>query len=424
MANNSEDIRILNRLDWYRLASPRGDNDVPVYNWYLYKHGYSRGLVFNLIDEMSIKPRMKVLDVFCGAGTTLLACQEKGIYSLGVDIVPFASFLSNSRLDNYQYNKVLKYIEYFKENGIGTVDYPGTDIVTIEKAFSKKMLNYLYSLKEKITKVEEEKYRNLLLLAFFSILEESSTTSKSGGFLRLVKRRTGPELSRKLFISRLESFAKDIRNTRPNKKLGKAIVGDSRYFNTKMLFDAVITSPPYPNRHDYTRIYLLELALGFINEDDKIKELRYKTIRSHVEAKPPYEIDREYVPSRYLKSLVGKIKDRKPNNDMIEDMLYGYFEDMYMTLKNIKRFLKKGAKVAFVVSNVRYCGINVPVDKLLARTGEAAGLSIEKIIVMRYRGNTPQQIIKYKRKPSRESVVIWKYRGKNSGDGKNLWRRR
>jgi hypothetical protein len=304
---------------------------------------------------------------------------------------------------------VLKYIQYFKENGIGIVDYPGTDIVTIEKAFNKKMLNYLYFLKQEISKVEEEKYRNLLLLAFFSILEESSTTSKSGGFLRLVKRRTGPKLSRKLFISRLESFAKDIRNAKPNKKLGKAIVGDSRYFNTKMLFDAVITSPPYPNRHDYTRIYLLELALGFINEDDKIKELRYKTIRSHVEAKPPNEIDGEYVPSKYLKSLVGKIRNRKPNNDMIEDMLYGYFEDMYMTLKNIRRFLKKGAKVAFVVSNVRYCGINVPVDKLLARAGEAAGLSTEKIIVMRYRGNTPQQIIKYKRKPSRESVVIWKY---------------
>jgi hypothetical protein len=303
----------------------------------------------------------------------------------------------------------MKYIKYFKKNEIKIVGYPGTDIVTIEKAFNKKMLNYLYSLKEEINKVEEERYKNLFLLAFFSILEESSMTSKSGGFLRLVERRTNPELSQKLFISRLESFAKDIKNAKPNKKLAKAIVRDSRYFNTKMLFDAVITSPPYPNRHDYTRIYLLELAFGFINEDDKIKKLRYKTIRSHVEAKSPYKIDRRYTPSRYLKSLVGKIKKRKPNNNMIEDMLYGYFEDMYMTLKNLKRFLKKGARVAFVVSNVRYCGINVPVDKLLARTGETAGLSIEKIIVMRYRGNTPQQIIKYNRKPSRESVVIWKY---------------
>jgi DNA modification methylase len=409
MANNSKHLRIVNRLNWYRLASPRSDNDLSIYNWYPYKHGYARGLVSNLIDEMSIEPGMKVLDAFCGGGTTLLACQEKGIQSLGVDIVPFAVFLSNTKVDNYNYKKVMKYIEYFKENGIEIVDYPGTDIVTIEKAFNKKMLNYLYSLKKEIDKVEEEKYKNLLLLAFFSILEESSKTSKSGGFLRLVERKTNPKLSQELFMSRLESFAKDIKNAKRNIKLAEARVGDSRYFNTKMLFDAVITSPPYPNRHDYTRIYLLELAFGFINEDDKIKELRYKTIRSHVEAKSPYKIERTYTPSKYLKSLVGKIKKRKPNNNMIEDMLYGYFEDMYMTLKNIKRLLKKGARVAFVVSNVRYCGINVPVDKLLARTGEAAGLSTEKIIVMRYRGNTPQQIVKYKRKPSRESIVIWKY---------------
>jgi DNA modification methylase len=409
MSNNSKDLRIVNRLNWYRLASPSSDNDLPVYNWYPYKHGYARGLVSNLIDEMSIKPGMKVLDVFSGGGTTLLTCQEKGIQSLGVDITPFAVFLCNAKLENYNYKKVLKYIEYFKKNGTEIVNYPGTDIVTIEKAFNKKMLNYLYSLKKEIDKVGEEKYKNLLLLAFFSILEESSKTSKSGGFLRLVERKTNPKLSQELFMSRLESFAKDIKNAKRNIKLAEARVGDSRYFTTKMLFDAVITSPPYPNRHDYTRIYLLELAFGFINEDDKMKELRYKTIRSHVEAKSPDKIDRTYTPSKYLKSLVGKIKKRKPNNNMIEGMLYGYFEDMYMTLKNIKRLLKKGARVAFVVSNVRYCGINIPVDRLLARTGETAGLSTEKIIVMRYRGNTPQQIIKYKRKPSRESVVIWKY---------------
>jgi len=409
MNNVSRHLRIVNKLNWNRLASPSSDNDLPIYNWYAYKHGYGRGLVSNLIDEMSIEPGMRVLDPFCGGGTTLLACQEKGIRSLGVDITPFSVFLCNTKLEDYDYVKVLKYVEYFKKNGTEIVHYPGTDIVTIGKAFDKKMLDYLYSLKKKIDKVEDEKYKNLLLLAFFSILEESSKTSKSGGFLRLVKRQTDPKLSQALFISRLESFAKDIKNVKRNMKLAKARIGDSRYFDTKMLFDAVITSPPYPNRHDYTRIYLLELAFGFINEDEKIRELRYKTIRSHVEAKSPYKIDRGYAPLKYLKSLVGKIKRGKPNNKMIEDMLYGYFEDMYITLKNIKRFLKKGARVAFVVSNVRYCGINVPVDKLLARTGEAAGLSVEKIIVMRYRGNTPQQMSKYKRKPSRESVVIWKY---------------
>ena len=49
-------------------------------------------------------------------------------------------------------------------------------------------------------------------------------------------------------------------------------------------FDAVVTSPPYANRYDYTRTYALELAyLGYNSES--LKKLRQTLLSATVENK-------------------------------------------------------------------------------------------------------------------------------------------
>lgn len=47
-------------------------------------------------------------------------------------------------------------------------------------------------------------------------------------------------------------------------------------------YDAVVTSPPYCNRYDYTRTYALELALLGIGEDE-ISKLRQEMLSCTVE---------------------------------------------------------------------------------------------------------------------------------------------
>ena len=66
-----------------------------------------------------------------------------------------------------------------------------------------------------------------------------------------------------------------------------------------------------------------------------------------------------------------------------------------------------GAKVALVVTNVRFEGELLPVDLVLSEIAEAAGFRVEEIIVARYKGNSSQQMGKYGRVPVRESVVVW-----------------
>ena len=88
-------------------------------------------------------------------------------------------------------------------------------------------------------------------------------------------------------------------------------------------------------------------------------------------------------------------------------MLRGYFEDMYLVLSEISRCLKDKGKAALVVSNVRFAGVNVPVDEILAELGQQVGLKLESVVVLRYRGNSSQQVREYKRTPSRESIILW-----------------
>ena len=65
-----------------------------------------------------------------------------------------------------------------------------------------------------------------------------------------------------------------------------------------------------------------------------------------------------------------------------------------------------GGMAAFVLGNTRWGGIVVPVDHLVLRLAEEAGLKPERVMVTRMKGNSPQQMQRYGRIPVRESIVV------------------
>ncbi len=89
-------------------------------------------------------------------------------------------------------------------------------------------------------------------------------------------------------------------------------------------------------------------------------------------------------------------------------MLDGYFLDMYLSLRELRRVCRDGARLALVVGNAQYCGESILVDEMVAEVGEKAGLACEKLMAVRYRGNSAQQMGKFGRNPSRESVVVFR----------------
>ena len=397
------------------LISPRRDAERPIYNWHSFKHSYSKELVDIFIAEFGLSKGSNVLDPFCGGGTTLLACKQAGLNAHGIDILPFSVFLSNVKTRNHdlqEIKKLRKSLEDIKLPSSSTFSLPDIPLATI--AFSVPVRNKLLRIKQAIHDLEGQHSHDFINLAFLSILESVSNTAKAGAFLRTVDRDIDPNKIMPVFLTRLDRMIADIElagavnDHRIDNSEGSAsaTLGDARSIDGEEEYDSVITSPPYPNRHDYTRIYSLELFFDFVKGQQELKQIRYDTLRSHVEARKKFDAN-EYEEPKRLRSLIKRVEKNGANNPQVLAMLGGYFEDMFLVLGQMKRRLRKKGKVALVVSNVSFAGIRVPVDQLLATIGEQAGLTTKGVWLARYRGNSAQQMGTYSRQPSRESVVIW-----------------
>ena len=81
--------------------------------------------------------------------------------------------------------------------------------------------------------------------------------------------------------------------------------------------------------------------------------------------------------------------------------------DIYLCLCEVARVCRKGARAAFVVGNTQYDGTAILVDEFTAEIGEQAGLTCKEIRAVRWRGNSAQQMGKYGRVASRESIVMF-----------------
>jgi hypothetical protein len=169
-------------------------------------------------------------------------------------------------------------------------------------------------------------------------------------------------------------------------------------------YTAVITSPPYPNRHDYSRIFGIELEFAFYDEAATY-DLRHTSLRSHPEARAPSMSPDGYAPPARLAALLDELQAQNADR-RVPAMLSGYFEDMYLAFNHLRRCLVTGARLALVVGNARYSGVHIPVDELLAEVAAGAGYEPLEIRAVRYRGNSAQQMGRFGREQSREACVI------------------
>jgi len=397
-------------IDIRLLVTPHQNKKLPVYDWYSYKHGFSRDLVIKLIEKFQLNGEDRILDPFCGSGTTLFASKEMGIPVQGIDILPLSVFISNSKLLKYDIMHIKNAINevkglFHKSDKYPKVNNEIRDLLI--KFFPKESLDKILFIREWINDKDDDQVKHFFLTALLSVLEDVSYTRKDGGFLRVLKGKKIPDL-KSVYLSRLYKMVEDVKfiNNLPNTD-AEAVEGDARKIDFESnSFSAVITSPPYPNRHDYTRVYLLELIIGFINSQEEIKTLRYRTLRSHVEARRRFTPE-DYNPPDTLNVILKKLERTSLPNRQIIKMLDGYFEDMYLVLKEIRRLLRHGGKLAFVIGDVRYGGIKVPVGDILVDIGNNVGFEFKEKIMARTRGNSPQQMKKYGKEIMEENILLW-----------------
>jgi SAM-dependent methyltransferase len=377
----------------------------PVYNWFYYKEGFSKTLVTDLLKELRVPAGALVLDPFCGAGTTLLAAKQMGYSAIGFDILPIGVFVANTKLqEGYDLDALAQKIRDITVLKFGTASTKWADpgFIDMRKAFSRYARNDILFFREKILAVEDDRMRNFLMLGLLSIVSEASNTKKDGGVIKIVQKRHLPPV-RYLLKNRLKRMFKDLKNVQPTGIFAEAHIGDARDLPLENeSIGACITSPPYLNYIDYTKLYGLELSL-LLSGTKELIDLRKRSLRSHVGAEYKKEGG---IKSENFKETLEKVKEVTITSSRFPEVLTGYFEDMYIHLENLHPKMKTGGYACYVVGNTCLPGLTVDVDLILAELGEQAGFTAEKILVAKARWCDVGGI--RKERPVRESVVILK----------------
>lgn len=402
---------------------------VPRYGWFYYKQGFAYRLVEYYLDEFKLDSENTVLDPFCGVGTSSLVAKNRAMNSYGLDILPVNVLWSRVKLRDYNYSKktLVRLLEEIIEIATKLEEPQQTlpDVYIVKNGLDKEVQDILLRLKETITTIDDKVLRDFFLAALASIVDKVSKTRKDGGFLRIVKDKKPPDVhaefkdkslamisdlsiendTRRSGIPRISEQDPDIQSNHIIK------LGDAR--NLKEIasgtITAVITSPPYLNKTDYTRLYSLELYLIFIKEFIELRNIRYNSFRSHVEAKEWKDVKKvhKYLPETIFERIEEMKKKRLPNkNDPY--MVLGYFEDMALSLLEMKRVLETGGRAAIVLWNARLSGVEFPVDVIVANMSEEMGFEEARVHVARLKGMSAQQVKKYGETPLRESVIVLK----------------
>src|SRR5439155_13486880 len=77
--------------------TPRPARALPVHRWFVFPHSFAPELVGWLIGKLEIEKGMTLLDPFCGAGTTLVEAEARGLVPIGVDLLPIAVLASRAK---------------------------------------------------------------------------------------------------------------------------------------------------------------------------------------------------------------------------------------------------------------------------------------------------------------------------------------
>jgi len=431
-----------------KIVSYQGNKTQPFYRWYKYKEAFSSSLVEYFLYKYKV-PKGIILDPFAGMGTTLFASAILGYDSEGIELLPVGQeIISNRIFAQFEIeDEDIDVLERWKiecpwnsNTGHREINHLRITQGAYPRETELKIGRYLFEL----DKIKNKKISRLLLLAMMCVLESISFTRKDGQYLRWdcrSGRRNGENTFNKGKIlsfdiairKKIDQMIQDIRVPYKQGLFQEdlPLTGNIRLHRGSCLdilpkinskkFKAIITSPPYCNRYDYTRTYALEHALLNISEQELV-DLRQSMLSCTVENKPKQlldisqgysEINNIFENQKLLNAIVEFLEEQKEakklNNNGIPRMIKGYFHEMTAVISECYRVIDNDGLMFMVNDNVRYAGVCIPVDLVLSRIAEGVGFNVSSILILpQNKGNSSQQMGGFGREALRKCVYVWR----------------
>ncbi len=420
----------INRLD------PR---DRAFHDWYRFVLSFPPHLVRNYIERFGLDHKKTILDPFCGTGTTLVEAKFSGMAAVGIEGNPFPHFASTIKTDwSLDADSLLKGARKVGNKAVAVLKSQGIDDelpfegarglnlrrlsdeaekLILTDSISPLPLHKSLVLFECLKRYEGEPFYGHALLALGNALVFRISNLHFGPEVGVKNPKTDvPVISN--WLREVGKMAEDLRRVagKPFPEI-KVHLSDARSPDIleSRSIDAVITSPPYPNEKDYTRTTRLEsVILGFINNREELRDLKKGLVRSNTRGIYKDDDDDQWVSGfPEIQRIADEIEKRRVElgKDSGFERLYPkaaklYFGGMARHLADLRRVLRPGAQLAYVVGDqASYLRVMIRTGQILAGIAQKLGYELVGVDLFRTRLATATK------DQLREEVVLLQWGG-------------
>ena len=414
--------------------------DAPAHDWYRFVLSFPPHLVRDYAHRFGLDGKQRLLDPFCGTGTTLVEAKKLGIPSVGLEAVGVSRLAASTKVDwSPDPDSLAAHARLIAEKALamlaadGISDEPTqmppsevrlrslpaqTAKLLLKNSISPLPLHKVLVLKEALEGEHDSRFAAHEKLALARVLPTDVGNLRFGPEVGVGKvKQDASVVSR--WMACVLSMADDIRHLGSlDSTPARAIEGDARevgrYIEPKSV-DAVITSPPYPNEKDYSRTVRLEsVLLGYISERSDLQAMKKELVRSNTRGVYRNDNDDEWVSGdAEVERIAAAIEARRielGKESGFERMYHRvtklYFGGMARHFASLGTVLRPGARLAYVVGDqASYLRVMIRTGQLLAEIAERSGYEVEAIDLFRTRHATATN------EQLREEVLVLRWPG-------------
>lgn len=422
-------------------ANKIDQQDRAFHDWYRFVLSFPPHLVREYIEDFGLGNQSVILDPFCGTGTTLVESKLKGISSFGLEANPFAHFATLVKTDweidpdllySQSYELAEIALDILRRQGIDDAipfddnpsDLPLRQLspeqnkLILSGSINPVPLHKVLVLLECLERYKTERAYRHQLLAIANVLVFTASNLHFGPEVGVGKPKVdAPVISS--WLAKIGEMANDLRSvTSRNHANAQVYFADARCLDAVLLprsVDAVITSPPYPNEKDYTRITRLEsVVLGFIRTRADLQAFKKALIRSNTRNVYKTDDDDKWIKDHpEIERIADAIERRRIELGKTSgfEKLYArvtklYFGGMARHLAALRSVLRPNAQLAYVVGDqASYLRVMIRTGQLLADIAQALGYEFVRTDLFRTRFATATK------SQLREEVVILRWKG-------------
>ncbi|PSQ18803.1 hypothetical protein BRD04_10790 [Halobacteriales archaeon QS_9_67_17] len=412
-------------------------DDTDIHDWYRFVFAYSDRVITELADEFSITQNDLILDPFNGTGTTTVTAKKLGIDSIGTDVSPASVLAGQCKTDwnvdvdvfRERADELLATVkpvfDEISSEGNQILDAFGEDAVQRDVDLSKydlsepektpkdwlpeEVMHKMLVLRHEVEQLPDDDATELIRLAMIAILPEDVANI---GFGPEPYKVSGPDDRdvHAIFSNKLDKIERDLRRVQDTvddgefvpadtevlladaRTLGKTLRDESELFNEYGGIDYVITSPPYPAEHDYTRAQRLELVwMGILEDNQDLQKIKKQNLRSNTKNIYVDDDDGERTNIREndrIDAIVSEMEQILKEEDITHGfgqyyprVVEEYFGGMQRHFEELFELMNEGGKGAYVVADqASYWQVEIATGEILGELAqERVGFEVEGI---------------------------------------------